>query len=354
MPASARPGRSAGFSLIELMISITVGLLILVSLMAVFLQGSKARGQNDRTSRQIESGRYAMQLLTRELQQAGYFGYFNPSLESGAALPTPAVKPNACDTSLTSLVAALPLQVQGYDEALDAPSCLSDVRSGSDILVIRRISSCIPGSSNCDALVSGDYVFQSSQCDSPTELGAVPAVYFKLTNVSGGSTLHKRNCTSPADVNRYLVRIYFVANNNKPGDGIPTLKRAELGPSGFTILPLVDGIETLQLQFGLDLNTPKTGAPSVFTADPDALSACSAVTTPRCTDYWRSVVAINVQLLARNLDAAAGFTDTKTYTLGLKADGMAKVMGPFNDAYGRQLHQAVTRLNNPSGRSATQ
>lgn len=336
------------------MISITVGLLILASLLGVFLQGSKARSQNDRTSRQIESGRYAMQLLAREVQQAGYFSHFNPSLESGAALPTPAIKPNACDTSLAGLAAALPLHVQGYDEGADAPSCLSDVRSGSDILVIRRVSNCIPGSANCDAIVSGDYVFQSSQCDSPTELGAVPAVYFKLTNVAGATTLRKRDCTTLADVRRYLVRIYFVANNNKPGDGIPTLKRAELSPSGFRIVPLVDGIESMQLEFGLDLNAPKTGAPNVFTADPDAYTACSAVTTPRCTDYWRSVVAINVHLLARNIEATPGFIDAKSYTMGLKADGTARTVGPFSDSYARQVHQAVSRLNNPSGRSATQ
>lgn len=345
---------ASGFSLIELMISITVGLLILAALLGVFLQGSKARSQNDRISRQIESGRYAMQLLGREIQQAGYFAHFNPSLETGVGLPTPATKPNACETGLAGLTAALPLHVQGYDEGVDAPGCLSDVRSGSDILVIRRVSNCVPGSADCDAAVNGDYLFQASQCDAPSELGAVPAVHFRLTNVAGAATLRKRNCTTLADVQRYLVRIYFVANNNKPGDGVPTLKRAELGSGGFRIVPLVDGIETLQLQHGLDLNTPRSGAPSVFTADPDAYAACSAVTVPRCTDYWRAVVAIHVQLLARNIEATPGYSDTKTYTLGQKADGTARVVGPFNDGYARQVHQAVSRLHNPSGRSATQ
>src|SRR3546814_6579575 len=64
------------------------------------------------------------------------------------------------------------------------------------------------------------------------------------------------------------VHIYFLANNDKPGDGIHTLKRAELGAAGFTIVPLVEGIDALQFEFGIDTNGD--GNPDAYTADPDS------------------------------------------------------------------------------------
>src|SRR3546814_5874651 len=42
----------------------------------------------------------------------------------------------------------------------------------------------------------------------------------------------KRDCSTAASKRRFLVHIYFLANNDKPGDGIHTLKRAELGAAG--------------------------------------------------------------------------------------------------------------------------
>src|SRR3546814_6299080 len=64
----------------------------------------------------------------------------------------------------------------------------------------------------------------------------------------------KRDCSTAASKRRFLVHIYFLANNDKPGDGIHTLKRAELGAAGFTIVPLVEGIDALQFEFGIDTN----------------------------------------------------------------------------------------------------
>jgi len=46
-----------GLSLIELMISITIGLLILVSLSSLFINQSKARAELDKSTRMIDNGR---------------------------------------------------------------------------------------------------------------------------------------------------------------------------------------------------------------------------------------------------------------------------------------------------------
>src|SRR5207237_180954 len=82
---------------------------------------------------------------------------------------------------------------------------------------------------------------------------------------------------------RARTHIYFVANNDKPGDGIPPLKRAELGvnaggAAAFNVVPLVEGVENLQLEYGLDTAVPTTGSPAVYTADPSSYNGCAPAT----------------------------------------------------------------------------
>src|SRR4029077_9116717 len=97
--------------------------------------------------------------------------------------------------------------------------------------------------------------------------------------------LHQKDCVTAATFNQYRTHIYFVANNDQPGDGIPTLKRAELGAGAFTIVPLVEGVENLQLEYGLDTSVPTTGSPAVYTADPNTYNACAPAP---CVSNWRN------------------------------------------------------------------
>lgn len=350
-----------GYSIIELMVAITLGLLILAGLTTIFVQNSQARNEIERANQQVENGRYAMQLLTDDLRNAGYLAEFNPGL-----LATPTAKPDPCATAVADLITALPIAVQGYDNDNSAskPSCLSDIRSGTDILVIRRASTCAVGDTDCDAVVSGAPYFQASGCSSATELSSTNvANYYVLDTDATKLTLHQKDCNPPtvagtvAPYHQYRTHIYFIANNDKNGDGIPTLKRAELGATGFTIVPLVEGIENLQIEYGIDTAataTPPapTGAPALFTADPDSFNGCKATTTPTCTAYWRNTVAAKINLLARNTTGTAGYSTDKTYSMGLKADGTTvNTVGPFSDAYKRHVYASVVRLNNTAGRN---
>ena len=82
--------RAAGFSLVELMVSMAIGLMLLATLLVVFANASSARGELERSSRQIENGRYAVELLSDDLRVAGYYGEVNVgALAAPAALPDP-------------------------------------------------------------------------------------------------------------------------------------------------------------------------------------------------------------------------------------------------------------------------
>ena len=349
--------RQRGFSLIELMVAITLGLLIVTGLTSIFASNSQTRAQIEQASQQMENGRYAMQLLTDDLRNAGYLAEFD-----ARKLTTPPTKPDPCATDLPTLTSALPIAVQGYDNGTNAPTCLSDVMAGTDIVVIRRASTCAVGDTNCDPQIAGAPYFQASACNSAAELGSnTIANYYALNTDTTQLTLHKKDCNPPttagtlAPYHQYRTHIYFVANNDKSGDGIPTLKRAELGASGFTIVPLVEGIQNLQIEYGIDTSTNGLtsgllGTPAVYTADPDSvnISWCLGAIHTGC---WRNTVAAKINLLARNTAIAAGYQDNKIYSLGLNADGTTNTVGPFNNGYKRHVYESVVRLNNPAGRN---
>lgn len=346
--STARFDRSmAGFSLVELMVSITLGLLILAGMLSVFANNSRSRDELQRAERQVENGRYAMKVLGDDIQLAGYWAEFNIQV---AGLSIPTTLPDPCATSVTSLNSVLTVPLQGYDNPAVSPTCIgTDVRPNTDIIVIRRVSTCVAGpttGTNCDAVVAGAPYFQASLCESGTELGAGGTSAFRLDTNTAHLDRHLRDCATLANEHRYLTHIYFVANNDLPGDGIPTLKRAELGAGGFTTISSVaDGVENLQINYLLDTNGD--GTPDAVTADPSSYNTCTGAA---CVVNWTNVVAVQVNMLVRNTDATQGFTDTKTYTLGLSTGGTASTVGPFNDGYKRHVYSAQLRLYNVAGR----
>lgn len=78
MTTSSRPARSQhGFSLIELMVAATIGLILLLAMTQVFITTRKAYELNEAQSRMQENGRLAMENLQRDVRMAGYMGCVN-------------------------------------------------------------------------------------------------------------------------------------------------------------------------------------------------------------------------------------------------------------------------------------
>ncbi|TLY93276.1 MAG: prepilin-type N-terminal cleavage/methylation domain-containing protein [Gammaproteobacteria bacterium] len=351
--AHAPPG-ARGYTLVELMVSMAIGLIILAALVSLFAGNSRERGEIERANQQTENGRYALQIIRDDLRSAGYLATFNPGTVAGpnAQLTTPATLPDACAADVPTLTTAMAVPVQGYDQGASAPGCLVDLRAGTDILVVRRASTCAVGAAGCDPQVPGDIYLQASGCG--TETGA--GTYFALDSNLASLTLHLKDCVTVAPLYQYRTHIYFIANDDKPGDGIPTLKRAELGVDGlganaFNIVPLVEGVENLQLEYGLDTTVPTTGTPAVYTADPSRYNGC--VPGPcNVVSNWRNTVTVKINVLTRSITPTQGYVDSKTYTLGLNAAGAANVVAPLNDGYKRHAYSSVAMLYNTVARNS--
>jgi type IV pilus assembly protein PilW len=340
----------AGFTLVELMIAVTLGMLVLVSLVSAFVNSSRTRDEIERASQQIENGRYAIQVLSDDLRLAGYWAEFNLG---GAALSPPASKPDPCAVTSAALIAALPMHIQGYDQGATLICLPSDVKANTDILVVRRASTCVrdtSAGSNCPD-VSGAWYFQASLC--PTDLAGAAANQYRLDVTIGNLNRTKKTCNAAAlaDIRQFITRIYFIANNDAAGDGIPTLKRVELGAGGvFTATPIsvAPGIENLQLEYGID--TDNDGVPNALSSGPDTFNACGGGAAACVVTNWLNVMTVKINLLARNTTPSAGYSDIKTYTLGLNAAGAPYTVAAANDQYKRHVYQAEVRLANAAGR----
>jgi type IV pilus assembly protein PilW len=294
-----------GFSIPELLVALAIGMLILAGMTTLFVRNSRTQTEVERANRQIENGRYAIGLLSTDLRNAGFYGEFDPT-----PLADPPGVPDPCAPTLPALRAALPLHVQGYAAGATLPSCLSDVKPGTAVVVVRHTRTCISGNPDCDADGIQGPLFQASLCDNLSELGSGdPANHYALDTDAALLTRHQRDCASAAGTGtvaltrRFITHIYFVANNDQAGDGIATLKRAELrlidGRLGFTtVVPLVEGIDDLEFDYGID--TTGDGVVDLYTANPGAAAGCAQ--TDCAARNWRNVLTVRVSVLARNLD----------------------------------------------------
>lgn len=348
--AAGGPGsRQRGLTLVEWMVSIAIGSFVLIALLALVAQQSYTQAELDRSSRQIENGRYATEVLTSDLQLAGYYGVYGKV----SSLAVPTALPNPCTTTEADLAAALPFAVQGYDAPttlnVDLATCLNALNhvDGTDILVVRHAE---PTEVLSTALVVGQVYLQTGLT------AALDEVSFTLKKAADNPLnpvtfpLLKKDGVTAASMRRYLVHIYFVSpcsvpkagttcstdNTDDGGFSIPTLKRLELTVSGgapvFTVTPLVEGVENLQIDYGIDT----TG---------DGIPDGAYVKSPAAVADWANVMAARIHILARNTERSAGHTDTATYDLGL-----ADNVGPFNDTIKRREFSQMVRLVNPAAR----
>lgn len=357
LPMTTPPRAMLGISMVELMIAMLLGLIVLAGLATLFASSSSARTEMERSSRQLENGRFAMELLADDLRLAGFYGELNVrGITATAALQDP------CSLVVVEWARAISIGIQGYDNGAGAPACLpADVKAGTDILVVRRAATCEAGVAGCDAAVDGLPYVQVSKC-SPENVGAPGTSTPYKIGIRGGTVvgqqiaagiiplanfnLNMRNCTTTAGIRRYYVRIYYISTNNGSGVDMPTLKRLDFTGAAFVVTPLVEGIEELNIEYGID--SDGDGTPDDYNANPTTFTKAGCGT---CNPYnnWFNVVTARVSLLARNIEASPGYTDTKTYTIGRNAAGADVTVAPA-DGYRRHAYTGLVRVVNAAER----
>lgn len=309
-----------GLSLIELMIAMTIGLVLLAGVVLTVTNSSRTQQEIERLGRQIENGRYAMQLFQEQVPHAGYYGEYYDIRE-------PSSMPDPCSTNVSDIDDALGLPIQGYDSVSGNPSltCLSDGehRDGTDILVLRRAST---STTPIGGLTANEVYIQSLSINKVV----AQAAGTEDAGSPGSFDLEKLDDT-PANIRKLRTDIYFIGAGD---DGVPTLKRKTMvadGTLGWQEELLATGIEQMQVEYGVD--TDENGTAHDYDTDPSTVAE------------WTDVIAVKLHLVVRNERPTPGYTNAKTYDLGLEG-----TYDPPDDGYRRRAYVSAIRAANPSMR----
>jgi type IV pilus assembly protein PilW len=294
-----QPQRQAGFSLVELMIGLVIGLFILLGVVLVYLSGARTAATTEASSRVQESGRFGIFFLARDIRQAGFKsacqGEVNNLLDEGSAayddtlfdLNDPVF---GWDDSAGTLAATLPEYVRGDVLMLKSASTVSGVTASGNTLahadninlttasgVERGQVIFVGNSQSCD-------IFQNTSQPTASNLNRAGG------NVSPGNKNFNANTNQFSQAYDESMQIflfestaYYIGNGI---DGQPALRRASFNTGVAVDEELVNGIEDMQLLYGEDRDGDRTA---------DRYVAAGAVAD------WDDVVAVQVNLLASSL-----------------------------------------------------
>lgn len=310
--------RQKGLTLIELMVSLGIGLFLVTGTVSVFIQNNRSAVQDEEISRVLENGRYLMRFMSRELAMAGFWGKFldvettttHASVSIGQDCGN-AVDPWAMDLdAIQFLNNASAATVAANFECI--PS--SDVVVGTDVLAVKRVAD----TNTADADIVNNTVYLRTNSDAASMfIGGGADTPPVLTGIETNWT--------------YMPQIYYIRDYAvTPSDGIPTLCRIQLdnnSPANLISEVLVDGVENLQIEFGID--------------EDDDFIANYYTATPTAAEIFDAVSA-RVYVLAVSVNEIPDYTNDKTYTLG------STTVNAANDGFYRRVFNTTVVLRNPT------
>lgn len=370
-----RPRRAQrGITIVEFLVSIAIGMIVVAALATLIADQSSNRAEVDRAGRLIESGRYSARVLADDLQMAGYWGETSSSpaaptewadpCGANPAVPTQAEQAAAVGLHITGFDVPGTVARDGYNGTTALPalpgggnvtlSCLPNLKPGTDVIVVRRAdadsspyeTAGVPNVGTLGSTANSNRFFMQAGLNPGTNL------FESRFNVGGNAAaafiLKRKDKVTMATVRKVVTRIYYVSTcsvcTGTP-DAIPSLKMIELDKGGVTVgnfawsdpVTISEGVENLQIEYGFDAAATRDGAPD---------GADVAASTLAVGD-WAGVVTAKLYILARTIERAPGFTDDKTYPLGL-----AGTMDPVGDEekFKRHVFVQSVRLVNPSFR----
>lgn len=374
--------RSAGLTLIELMIALAIGSLLILGLVQVFSASRTAYQLSEGMSRAQENARFAMDYLQRDIRMAGHYGCVNDQ----SHLQTPGALTPHFDAAVPA--AADPLDfavsIQGYEAPGTAPGDTLTLGAawspapglppaiagltpnplpGSDIIVLRYLSNegapvdliGTTGTAETVRVVAGRWdALTSDGVATPTLFGiadcsnvdifagtgtgmvTVDASATPATNLGGRYTPQPSGQTS---LYRAESLVYYIALNTAL---VPALYRARFNGSVYTTEELVEGIENLQILYGRDRETNLADNPPSGYIDVQTVANAGGA-GPWGADDWRRVGLVQVGLLARSPGPAAA---------GQAAADQRSMLGvdfappATNDTLYRATYEATIALRN--------
>lgn len=291
--------RQHGLSLVELMIAMTLGLLIVGGMGALFVQNKGSYTQDEQVARMQEDARYALNSIVDDIELIGFWSdIFTPGSINAHADLTSAGTSAGCGGTTAWIY-----------NPVQAAVVFDHTAAG-----INTVFNCI---ANADHQANSDAIginrVEGAAIDATAAAGGAldaQTVYLKSNGANGILlTPGMSDATVSGTLNywQYKPKIYYVRNYaESAGDGIPTLCVYQLSEDLATPTMqetcIARGVESLQIEYGVDTDTD--GVANIYTSTP--------------TTNWlqNRLVSVRVHLLMRSQQPVAGYTNTKTYSLG--------------------------------------
>lgn len=355
-------GAQKGFSMVELMVAMLIGLFILAAVSAVLVNSKKNYTTQDSHARLQENARFAMQFLTRDLRMAGYYG---------CADDVSSVKNTVNGAANTAYGITEPIQgsenkSDWYPTTTPASTAPTGMEPNTDAIALRFMDP------NTAVEVDEPYMKTTAAAmhvngsdfrvgDIVMVMDCSSAAVFQITgpqDPSAGTINHNTGTGTPGNETKdlgkvyegdaKLAKFYYSAyyirrnTNEQPALYQNTLTRnTSTGAMELTTRELVEGIENLQILYGLDTDNDNRHVPNIY-------KKASAV-----GDNWGKVVAVRFGILVRTLantdvSNASGKeygTDVDHKSYDVDGDGTDDVVNP-GDRYQRKVFQTTVFLRN--------
>ena len=244
--------QSNGFSLVELMVAMVVGLVIISGAFSLHSTTRKTQQVNEAQMDMVADARFAIEMITYDLRHAGVWGGTN----RGGLIECRYRGAATASCTATSALEGLPVAlgsdcVQGWYYNLDVAVTASNDSN--------PFGTCIPAG---EAYVAGTDVLQIHYAEAtppaiPLAGQAYVRSHFNGGRVFIGDTQPVLDSFDTAATNHELhAYAYYISNfTDAKGDGIPSLRRVALinGPA-LQNQNLLSGVVDLQVQFGVDVD----------------------------------------------------------------------------------------------------
>lgn len=332
-----------GHSLVELMVSITLGMVLLSGLLVMYANANASAKINDRRTELLSNGRFAMQTLKTDLRAAGFKG-FAWSTPNAPSTPLPPIG-NEClqaGAPAGSFAANAGQAIwASQDSNPFAANCIPNAHyARGDVLVVRNVTAvATPERSESRLYLRSSYaaseVFAGGSglaCAAPLSARAAPFNLAPCLPGNPGVDLQDFQL----EIHVYFIRRYTVSAGESPL--LPALCRLILRSDGVMVEEVVaSGIEDLRLQYARVLPDGRT---QYMEANALQGTASSVVSTD-----WEEVNAVRIWLLARSPDPEPGYVNTTVYRLA-STTFPRNPSGAIGDGYARQLLTTNVQLRN--------
>ncbi len=319
--AQRTPDAQSGFSIIEVMVALFIGVFLLSGALTIYASSRSAVELSAQMSRMLDNSRFALDLIEPDLRSAGFWGLTNATEfvdgRAGPGDPAAYVVTNDCDTNWA---VDLDNPVAGSDNVNPfTASCLSDPKDyldSTDVLVVRHAADTAIATANLQA---GHFYIRADEAHAEIFIG----------------TVEPNGFAAAAQNFELITHAYFIAPGSDLDATMPSLRRLELDDNG--VNPQVNNVEVLsgaedfQVQYGLDTDTDGS-VNSYVDADP-ALD-------------FSQVLSVRLWLRMRNTTQDETFTDTATYTYADQSFVPSTTVDTSDDHVRRLLVSKTISLRN--------